>query len=49
MHFWHPLTPMATKGKDQQGEEEKGMINEEKRLITDVFRCPGFFDAVSVY
>ena len=35
MHLWHPLTPI--KGKDQQGKEEKGVINEGNRLIIDIF------------
>ena len=27
------------RGKDQQGEEEKGLINEGNRLIIDLFQC----------
>ena len=34
---WHPLT--GIKAKDQQGEEEKGVISERNRLIIDLFQC----------
>ena len=37
MHLWHPLT--SIKEKDQQGEEEKAVINEGNRLIVDLFQC----------
>ena len=32
-----PVTQI--KGKDLQGEEEKGVINEGNRLIIDIFHC----------
>ena len=35
MHLWHPLT--LIKVKDEQGEEEKGVIHERNRLI--LFQC----------
>ena len=35
MHLWYPLTPIN--GKDRQGEEKKGAINEGNRLIIDLF------------
>ena len=37
MHLWHPLT--LIKGKDEQGEEEKGVISERNRLIINLFQC----------
>ena len=30
---------MQYEGKDQQGEEGKGVINEGNRLIINLFRC----------